>query len=330
MSRSTQAPDLSALLESIAPALDRVNQWLDEQYQPDHPRLAPLIEHVRGFRGKQIRAAQVLLVAAGCGQVRDEHIVIAGVVEMIHAATLVHDDLLDGAEERRGMKCVHKRWDAHSSVLLGDWIYARAFQRATELSDPLCSRDLALATAQVCQGEIRQNLTAGEFELSEEEYLDQIDGKTAALFEAGGRLAAAYAGASPEVQRACGRHGLLAGRAFQMRDDLLDLVGEEQRAGKSLGTDWANGKMTLPLMRLRDSLAAEDRDALQAEFGTGKDRSVLFSGRFDSAMQAAVERSRTEILETLEEACTELGQLPVETPREQLTELTRFLGARTR
>lgn len=330
MTRSTQAPPLATLLASISDDLKRVNAWLDARYQPDHPRLAPLVDHVRGFRGKQVRAAQVLLVAQGCGGVRDEHLVVAGVVEMIHAATLVHDDLLDGAEERRGMDCVHRRWDAHTSVLLGDWIYAQAFRQATELGDKLCSRELAQATARVCQGEIRQNLSAGDFDLSEQEYLDQIDGKTAALFEAAGRLAASYAGASEELSEGCARHGLLAGRAFQMQDDLLDLVGDEDRARKSLGTDWANGKMTLPLIRLRDALDDEGRESLRAMFGTGAPRSILLEGRFAESMASALERSRQEITDTLEDACSALAMLPVAEPREHLIDLTRFLGSRTR
>ena len=330
MTRSAQAPSLTLLLDTISSDLDRVNAWLDERYQPDHPRLAPLIEHVRGFRGKQVRAAQVMLVAQGCGGIRPEHTVVAGVVEMIHAATLVHDDLLDGAAERRGMDCVHRRWDAHSSVLLGDWIYAQAFLQATELSDNLCSRELARATARVCRGEIRQNLSAGDFDLDEAEYLDQIDGKTAALFEAAGRLGAAYAGADLELRERCARHGLLAGRAFQMQDDLLDLVGDEDRARKSLGTDWANGKMTLPLIRLRDALDEEQREALCAQFGTGAPREVLFDGPFAEALEDAVARSRAEIAETLEQSCQALEALPEAGPRQQLIDLTRFLGSRTR
>lgn len=330
MTRSTQAPPLSTLLGPIASELERVNSWLDEQYRPDHPRLAPLVDHIRAFRGKQVRAAQVMLVAQGCGGIREEHLVVAGVVEMIHAATLVHDDLLDGAAERRGVDCVHQRWDAHTSVLLGDWIYARAFLRATELADTVCSRELAIATASVCQGEIRQNLSAGDFDLSEQEYLDQIDGKTAALFEAAGRLGAAYAGASEEVREACARHGLLAGRAFQMQDDLLDLVGDEDRVRKSLGTDWANGKMTLPMMRLRDRLDADAQEELRARFGTGEPRDVLFTEPFAAPMAEAVEQSKREIAETLDAACASLDALPVAEARELLVELTRFLGSRVR
>ncbi|MCH2102329.1 MAG: polyprenyl synthetase family protein [Planctomycetes bacterium] len=330
MTHSTEAPSLAPLIASISGDLKRVNTWLDARYQPDHPRLAPLLEHLHGFRGKQVRAAQVFLVAQGCGGVREEHLVVAGVVEMIHTATLVHDDLLDGAAERRGIDCVHRRWNPHTSVLLGDWIYAQAFRQATELDNKLCSRELALATARICQGEIRQNLSAGKFDLSEQEYFDQIDGKTAALFEAAGRLGAAYAGASDDLQENCARHGLLAGRAFQMQDDLLDLIGDEDRARKSLGTDWANGKMTLPLIRLRDALSKEDRAILCEQFGAGAPRSILLEGRFAEPMAAALEVAHKEIADTLDAACIALEALPAADPRGQLIGLTRFLGSRTR
>lgn len=333
MSEPIQALDLGQLLTSIQGEMDRVNGWLEQQLTAsgtDEEPLQPLIDHLRRFRGKQLRAAQVLLVAGGCGRVTEDHIVVAGVIEMIHAATLVHDDLLDGATQRRGLDCAHVRWGAHASVLLGDWVYSKAFLRSTELADPTCSRWLARATGAVCRGEIHQNLTRGEFALSREAYLAQVDGKTAALFEAGGRLAAYTSGASLEVQNACARHGLLAGRAFQMVDDLLDLIGEQQRTGKSLGTDWANGKMTLPLLHLRDLLPAAERSRLQALFGNGDARTALLEGSFAEPLAEAIEISREEIMSTLNEACTQLDLLPRKEERQLLVELTRFLGHRSR
>ncbi len=333
MSEPTQALDLPLLLESIQDEMDQVNDWLEAQLAPagpDEVPLQPLIDHVHRFRGKQLRAAQVLLIARGCNRLVPDHIVVAGVIEMIHAATLVHDDLLDGAEKRRGLDCAHVRWGAHASVLLGDWVYSRAFMRSTELEDPTCSRWLAGATSAVCRGEIHQNLTRGEFDLDYSAYLAQVDGKTAALFEAGGRLAAYSSGASQKIQDACARHGLLAGRAFQMVDDLLDLIGDQERTGKSLGTDWANGKMTLPLIHLRELLQPADREELRRLFGRGEARRTLLEGSFSKALAAAVELSREEITRTLDEACLQLQALPNGDARQLLIELTRFLGRRSR
>ncbi|RMH04117.1 MAG: polyprenyl synthetase family protein [Planctomycetota bacterium] len=326
----TPSPTLESILSRIRPELARVDRWLDRQFEPDHPALAPLLAHAARFRGKRIRAAQVLLVGSACGGLTEAHIAVAGIIEMIHAATLVHDDLLDEAEQRRGLACVHLEWGSHTAVLLGDWIYARAFQRSTELDDPTCSRVLARATGRVCRGEIHQNLTRGDFELTEEDYLAQIDGKTAALYQAGGFLAAHYAGAGGDLAAAAGRHGLLAGRAFQIIDDVLDLEGDEERTGKSLGTDWARGKMTLPLIRLRDRLTGPERRRLGQAFGSGADRSVLFRGEFADPLREEIEATKSEAMRLLDEAAGALAPLPAHPAREALLELTRFLGTRRR
>lgn len=319
---------LPALLSCIEREMEAVDGWLDLQFEPDHPALRPLLEYAARFRGKRVRAAQVLLVAQACGGIREPHVAIAGIVELIHAATLIHDDLLDEASQRRGLDCVHLEWGVHASVLLGDWIYARAFQRSTELADPACSRVLAAATGRICRGEIHQNLTRGDFELAESDYLDQIDGKTAALYEAGGWLAAHYAGGGATLAGAAARHGLLAGRAFQIIDDLLDLDGDEERAGKSLGTDWARGKLTLPLIRLRDALSGEERQRLRQAFGSGMDRAELFAGEFGPALRAFLATTKTEAMDLLLQAGAALGALPDGAAKRALLELTSFLGTR--
>ncbi len=324
----TPTTPLAQMLACIEGDLARLDAWLDRQFEADHPAIEPLVAYAGRFRGKRVRAAQVLLVAQACGEVREEHLTVAGVIEMIHAATLVHDDLLDEADQRRGLDCVHLEWGAHASVLLGDWIYSRAFLRSTELDDPACSRVLAEATGWVCRGEIHQNLTRGDFDLSEEDYVAQIDGKTAALYQAGGRLAAHYAGGCAEWQEAAARHGLLAGRAFQIIDDVLDLEGDEDRAGKSLGTDWARGKMTLPLIRLRAGLSEEDRESMRAAFGSGMERSELFRGPFGDPLRAQISATKAEAMELLEEAAAALQPLPDTPARQALLELTRFLGTR--
>ncbi|KAA3607781.1 MAG: polyprenyl synthetase family protein [Planctomycetota bacterium] len=325
---SLQASDLRHLLQEVTPELDQVDHWLEDQLKADRPWMAPLLDHAARFRGKRLRAAQVLLVGKAAGGLQEDHLVIAGIIELIHAATLVHDDLLDEAVQRRGLDCVHVEWGSHASVLLGDWIYARAFRRSTELKDPRCSQVLAAATERICAGEIHQNLTRRQFALDQQAYLDQIDGKTGALYEAGGRLAVAYAGGEEAQQEGAARHGLLAGRAFQMMDDLLDLIGEENRTRKSLGTDWARGKMTLPLIMLRDALAPEARGRLQALFGSGADRSVLLEGEFAEPLQAVLETCRQQIQSCLQQANQALEVLPPSRYRDALRELTAFLGAR--
>ncbi|MGB0952180.1 MAG: polyprenyl synthetase family protein [Planctomycetota bacterium] len=326
---STSGP-VTDLLATVASDLEQVDAWIVEQLSGGPEALKPLVDYVGKFRGKRLRGAQVLLMARACGNLRPEHQEVAGILEMIHSATLVHDDLLDEATERRQLDCLHVEWGAHTAVLLGDWIYAQAFAASTRMSDQACSKVLSVATSDVCAGEMHQNLTRGKFDLSEEDYFAQIDGKTAALFEAGGRLAAHYAGAPADLCDAAANYGLLAGRAFQIVDDILDLEGEEAEVGKSLGTDWQRGKMTLPLIRMRDSLSPEARDEMESLFRAGTDRTVLQQAPFAAAMEQSLASTRS-LVDQLLTTCTELlQQFPEQGVASELTELTLFLGSRNR
>ncbi|MDP6940626.1 MAG: polyprenyl synthetase family protein [Planctomycetota bacterium] len=322
---ASQLPEILACIEEPMASVDA---WLTRQFEPDHPAIEPLLTYANRFRGKRVRAAQVLLVAQAFGKVTESHIAVAGIIEMIHAATLAHDDVLDEAQERRGLNCLHVEWGPHTSVLLGDWIYAKAFTKSTEFPDMVCAQVLAQATGSVCRGEIHQNLTRGDFYLSEEDYFSQIDGKTAALYEAAGRLAAYYSGAPQEVQLACARHGLLAGRAFQIIDDVLDLEGDQKQVGKSLGTDWARGKMTLPLIRLRNVLNEKDQASLELAFGSGQHRLALFEGLLGTQLRHQIAETKKEALDFLSQAATALDSLPESAARSALQELTVFLGTR--
>ena len=327
MPDSATPPEVSTLFATVETQMQAVDAWLAARFLGAHPRLSPLLAHASRFRGKRLRAALVCLLGKACAGLTPEHVTVAGVLEMIHAATLVHDDLLDEASHRRGVDCLHVEWGSHASVLLGDWIYAQAFYLSTQMEDQACSRELAGATMRVCEGEIHQNLTRGDFALSEADYISQVDGKTAELFRAGGLLAAHYAGATPQVQEACARYGLLAGRAFQIADDLLDLEGEETTTGKSLGTDWANGKMTMPLFFLRDSLDLTAQDELRKLFGAGHGREVLL-GKFQDSLIDALAKTRLRVKELLDEACDALVLLPNQEVAQNLAVLTRFLGNR--
>jgi octaprenyl-diphosphate synthase len=169
---------------------------------------------------------------------------------MIHTATLVHDDVLDAAEVRRHIPTVNARWGNQTSVLMGDYLFTHAFHLASTLDDVRACRLIGAATNRVCEGEMCQGLERGNLDLTEQEYFDLIDGKTAELIACCCHLGALYGGASAEVVGSLTRFGRWVGQAFQIADDLLDLVGDEQTTGKSLGTDADQQKMTLPLIRL--------------------------------------------------------------------------------
>lgn len=317
-------------LAVVAAELEEVEAWLEAEFRAGPAALAPLLAHAARFRGKRVRAAQVLLVGRACGALRPEHRVLAGVVELIHAATLAHDDVLDEASQRRRLDCLHVEWGNAAAILLGDWIYARAFAHCTAMTERAPSRVLAEATARICAGEIHQNLTRGRFDLPEVEYLAQVDGKTAALFEAAGRLAALAAGAPAAAVDASARHGLLAGRAFQIADDLLDVSGDPDAAGKSLGTDWQRGKMTLPLIRMRDLATSAQAERLRAAFEAGAPASVLREGELAPLAARAAAACREEVRRLLAQACAETAALPDAEGRDALARLTTGFGNRNR
>jgi octaprenyl-diphosphate synthase len=325
---STLPDILSQVSEELGPQLQEVQNFIDNELLVGSAAMQPLLDYASQFQGKRLRAMTVLLVANGFGKVTDQHIRVAAYVEMIHAATLMHDDLLDSADQRRNLDCVHVQWGSHAAVLLGDWMYSAAFSSATFMDDQTASRVLADATKRVCRGEIEQNLSRGNFALPVPEYLNQIDGKTAALFEAAASLAAYYSGANPDDCEAMGAFGLMAGRAFQIADDLLDLAGDESVVGKSLGTDLSNGKLTLPLMNLRDLLDDSQRSDLEKMFGTAAGLQLKPSESWPIGWRAAVEKTRAELRGYIESAVANLDSIPDKSYASVMRDLTYFLGDR--
>ena len=251
----------------IAADLEEVERLLARSLRNRHSRVAEVVDHVRHYRGKRLRPVLLLLAARACGKVVPAHHTLGAVVEMIHTATLVHDDVLDAARVRRRVATVNALWGTKTSVLLGDYLFTHAFHLASTIDAKACQL-IGAATDRVCEGELCQVLHAGNLELSEEEYFDIIDGKTAELTACCCRLGAHYAGAPAETVEALARFGRDVGQAFQIADDLLDLVGDEKATGKSLGTDLEQGKLTLPLLHLLhaapEALAAKARHILTA------------------------------------------------------------------
>jgi octaprenyl-diphosphate synthase len=206
-------------------------------------------QYLQSGGGKRLRPMLVLLSGRMLGDANPMLIRMAAVVEMIHTATLVHDDVLDGASVRRHVPTVNADWGVHNSVLLGDYLFTHAFHLASTLDDVRACRLIGKATNRVCEGELCQGLERGNLDLTELAYFDMIDGKTAELLACACQLGALFSGASAEIVQALTRFGRNVGLAFQIADDLLDLVGDEQTTGKSLGTDLEQQKMTLPLIR---------------------------------------------------------------------------------
>jgi octaprenyl-diphosphate synthase len=238
------------LYAPIVREMDEVERLLAETVRNDHPAVAEVVAHVSHYKGKRLRPALLLLTAKACGRLTPAHPVLAAVIELVHTATLVHDDVLDEATTRRHVATANARWGNHNSVLLGDYLFTHAFHLATTLGDIHACQILGTVTNRVCEGELRQGLERGNLALSEAQYFELIDAKTAELIACSSRIGALYSGAAPDVVAAMERYGRHIGIAFQIADDLLDIVGEERATGKSLGTDLEQQKMTLPLIRL--------------------------------------------------------------------------------
>jgi len=260
--RVTVPDSLRALYAPIAPQLAKAEDLLRRDLSSNDPFVDQLVKH--GFRlgGKRLRPALVLLTAQACGGVRPQHITVAAMAELIHTATLIHDDVLDEATIRRHLDTINARWDNEASILLGDYLFARAICMAASLDDVYACRVIGESTRNMCEGELKQVNSRGNYDLSEDVYYEIIAGKTAALTSCSCRLGAHYAGAESSVCDAMSQYGHDLGMAFQIADDVLDLSGNEAVVGKSLGTDLVKQKATLPLIHLLGIVKADERTKL--------------------------------------------------------------------
>lgn len=232
----------------IADELQAARRVLDDTLLCDQGFICDLFGHVRQFHGKLLRPAMLLLTARACGGVRPEHIKLAAVVELVHLATLVHDDVLDESDIRRRAATVNRLWGNARAVLLGDLLYSHAFRLCSTLDSTLAAQWIGLTAIALSEGEMMQVAHRGEFLLSEAMYFDIVTRKTASLIETSCALGAHYAGADAATIERARTYGRSVGVAFQVVDDLLDLTGDEAEVGKSLGRDLDAGEMTLPLI----------------------------------------------------------------------------------
>jgi octaprenyl-diphosphate synthase len=241
---------LAGLYAPIAAELAEAEQIFAAELGSRFAFVQQLVDHCGDFRGKRLRPALLLLSGQACGALGPAHPVLAAVVEMIHTATLVHDDILDDAVIRRHAATVNAEWGNEAAVLLGDYLFTHAFHLAASLESTRACRWIGRATNLVCEGELQQVHNRGNLDLNEDAYFAIIRGKTAELTAVSCRLGAAYAGAPEGTVDALENYGRNLGVAFQIADDVLDIWGEERTTGKSLGTDLEKQKLTLPLIRL--------------------------------------------------------------------------------
>jgi octaprenyl-diphosphate synthase len=256
------SPTLAHLYAPVLTDLHKTELILRREMRSKFPYVDELVRYGCLLGGKRLRPALLLLAARATGRVNEQHLILAAVVEMIHTATLVHDDVLDEAEVRRHLATVNARWDNEASILLGDFLFSHAFYLASTLESAVGCRLIGRSTNIVCEGEIRQKGSRGNFEIAESEYLDILEAKTAELCACCCELGARFAGASSATIQRLASFGRNLGVAFQIADDLLDLDGDEGTVGKSLGTDLNKQKPTLPIIRTLAVAEVEDRKEL--------------------------------------------------------------------
>jgi octaprenyl-diphosphate synthase len=262
------------------------------------------------------------------GTVETDHYILSAVVEMIHTATLVHDDVLDEAVTRRRLATVNSRWDNEASVLLGDFLFTHAFYLASTLDTTYACRTIGRATNIVCEGELRQKGSRGDFSLSESEYLEIVEAKTAELCACACRLGAHYAGGDAAAVEALAQFGRNLGIAFQIADDLLDVVGSEATVGKSLGTDLEKQKPTLPVIRLLQMAdPSQRRQVMEILEGDSPEKRALLAPwleRFDAVAYARATARRYAAA-----ACQELAGFSASEALATLRRLTEFVVKRS-
>lgn len=246
--------------ELVRPHLDKVEAKIREQVRDFDPGVEPYMAYICDTSGKRIRPALAILTGGATGELTDDHINLGVILELIHMATLVHDDIIDGADIRRKVPTANAKWGNGMAVLLGDALFSHALKLSTDFNDLSLSRAISLASREVCQGEILQTQRRFDLTVKRKDYFKMIEMKTGALFAVASGLAAQISGRDKSICEAMSEYGMKLGTAYQIYDDVVDMIGEEEVTGKTLGTDLEKGKLTLPILNLLE-LASESQRA---------------------------------------------------------------------
>ena len=315
------------IYDTVADDFNRVNQLIIQRLSSDVPLVEKIAHYIIESGGKRLRPLLVLLSSQALGYNRDEHLKLAAVIEFLHTATLLHDDVVDTSDLRRGRSTANARWGNAPSVLVGDFLYARAFEMMVELKSLAIMEVLSHATAVIAEGEVMQLTNVKNPDLTEDQYMQVIFKKTAMLFEAAAHTGALLAGATPEQEQALSSYGKHLGLAFQLVDDVLDYRGDAGTMGKNVGDDLAEGKTTLPLIHAMAHGSDEDSKLIRQAIRKG--------GLDDLARIVAIVESSGALDYTLERAREEaskaagcLAGLPASPHREALDLLTQVAVSR--
>jgi octaprenyl-diphosphate synthase len=314
-------PEIETFLPHLGARLEAVSQRFERQLQNDLPCVTMLVRHVERYRGKMLRPT--LVIASGAAvqggaavdRTVDESLdALGAVVEMIHMATLVHDDVLDEADMRRGGDTVNNLRGNETAVMLGDFLISSSFHLCSTIGLPWLNAELGAMTMQLCSGEVLQLSHRGDLTLTQDTYFEIIRRKTGVLAGACCQLAARLSGAPSKVADSLRLYGEELGMAFQIQDDVLDLVGDEQTVGKTLGIDLRKGKLTLPVVVHLTRCTSESRARTVRAIDAGEAGTLLRLMRTTDALGAA----RTHALSLVASAKARLEVLPPSGPRQLL------------
>lgn len=242
------SPSLDPLFQLLGDDLGRVNQLIIERMHSPVTLIPQLAGHIVSAGGKRLRPMLTLASARLCGYRGDDHLALAAAVEFIHTATLLHDDVVDSSDLRRGRDTANAVWGNKPAVLVGDFLFARSFQLMVDVGSLRILEILSHAAAVIAEGEVHQLITANDTATTEAAYLEVIEAKTAALFAAASRIGAVLAGRPPQEEESLERFGRNLGIAYQLVDDMLDFSARQSELGKSVGDDFRDGKITLPIL----------------------------------------------------------------------------------
>ena len=260
---------LEQIVSLSAPDMERVNACIKESLNSDVVLINQIANYIVASGGKRLRPMLHTLCAHACGYRHQNHIPLAAIIEFIHTATLLHDDIVDESELRRGQRSAHAVWGNAASVLVGDFLYSRSFQMMVGIDSMRVMEVLADTTNTIAEGEVQQLLNMGDPEVDQQRYLQVIENKTAKLFEAACKLAAIISDQPVDIERALAVYGNRLGAAFQIADDVLDYNGEAATMGKNAGEDLAEGKPTLPLILAREKCNDKEREILDTAIRNG-------------------------------------------------------------
>ena len=294
--------DIQPIFDLCAEDMAAVNGLIRDSLDSDVVLIRQIAEYIIGSGGKRLRPMLVCLSARACGYRGWNHVPVAAIIEFIHTATLLHDDVVDESDMRRGQQSAHSVWGNASSVLVGDFLYSRSFQMMVEVNSMRVMGVLSNATNMIAEGEVEQLLNMHDPEVSEERYFKVIEKKTAKLFEAACQLGAVLADRR-DIESDMVSYGRALGTAFQVADDVLDYTGDGDKLGKNVGDDLAEGKPTLPLILCRKNLARDDQRMIDEAIRDGKVEEldqIMKLIESTGALRRSRQRARSLVAEALD------------------------------